>query len=50
LPKLQGPAFMQNFVNKGRMQKLMESIPVKVISNDQTALMGAARCAAARAA
>lgn len=50
LPKLQGPIFMQNFVSKGRMQKLMESIPVKVISNDQTALLGAARCAAARVA
>jgi len=49
LPKLQGPAFMQNFVSKGRMQRLLESIPVKVIVNDQTALMGAARCAAARA-
>jgi len=49
LPKLQGPAFMQNFVSKGRMQRLLESIPVRVIVNDQTALMGAARCAAARA-
>lgn len=50
LPKLQGSAFMQNFVSKGRMQKLMESIPVNVITNDQTALLGAARCAAARVA
>jgi len=49
LPKLQAPAFMQNFVSKGRMQRLLESIPVKVIINDQTALLGAARCAAARA-
>lgn len=50
LPKLQGPAFMTNFVSKGRMQGLLESIPVKVIMNDQTALLGAARCAAAQAA
>lgn len=49
LPKLQGPVFLQNFVSKGRMQRLLESIPVKVIVNDQTALLGAARCAATKA-
>ncbi len=49
LPKLQQPAFMEAFVSKGRMQRLMESMPVKVIVNDQTALLGAARCAAAKA-
>lgn len=49
LPKLQGPAFMENFLSKGRMQRLLESIPVRVIMNDQTALLGAARCAAATA-
>lgn len=49
LPKLKGPSFMRDFAGKGRMQRLLESIPVKVIINDQTALMGAARCAAARA-
>jgi len=47
LPKLRGPLFMQAFAGKGRMQSLMESMPVKVITNDKTALMGAARCAAA---
>ncbi len=40
------PAFMQSFVAKGRMQPLMEKIPVKVIINDETALLGAARYAA----
>ena len=45
LPKLKEPRFMQTFVSKGRMQSLMEAIPVKVITNDNTALMGAARCA-----
>jgi glucokinase len=29
------------------MQPLLETMPVKVITNDKTALMGAARCAAA---
>jgi glucokinase len=47
LTKLSGPLFMHAFVGKGRMQPLLESIPVKVITNDKTALMGAARCAAA---
>jgi glucokinase len=49
LPKLAGPSFMQSFVGKGRMQPLLESIPVKVIINDKTALVGAARCAVAAA-
>jgi glucokinase len=47
--KLAGPLFMQAFVGKGRMRALLEAIPVKVITNEQTALMGAARCAVARA-
>jgi len=46
LTKLSGPLFMHAFVGKGRMQPLLEAIPVKVITNDKTALMGAARCAA----
>jgi glucokinase len=46
--KLAGPLFMHAFAGKGRMQPLLEAIPVKVITNEQTALMGAARCAVAR--
>jgi glucokinase len=48
LPKLSGPLFMHAFVSKGRMQPLLEAIPVKVITNDKAALMGAARCAVAK--
>ena len=48
LPKLAGPLFMQAFVSKGRMQALLESIPVKVITNDKAALIGAALCAAVK--
>ncbi len=47
--RLAGPLFMRAFVGKGRMQALLEAIPVKVITNDKTALLGAARCAVARA-
>jgi glucokinase len=47
--KLKAPAFMQAFTGKGRLNKLLEAIPIKVILNDKTALLGAARCAALRA-
>ena len=39
-------AFMDGFVAKGRMRPLMESMPVRVILDDRTALFGAARYAA----
>jgi glucokinase len=48
LAKLAGPLFMQSFASKGRMQNLMEAMPVRVITNDKTALLGAARCASLR--
>ena len=48
LPKLAGPLFMQSFVAKGRMQHLLEAIPVQVIMNEKAALLGAARCAVAK--
>jgi len=47
LPKLSGPNFMNAFLEKGRLQPLLEGIPVQVITNDKAGLMGAARCAAA---
>jgi glucokinase len=45
--KLAGPLFMQAFLSKGRMQPLLESIPVRIITNDKIALFGAARYALA---
>jgi len=48
VPKLSSPLFMQAFVSKGRLQPLLESIPVKVITNDKIALFGAARYAVAK--
>jgi len=38
---------MQAFLSKGRMQPLLESIPVRIITNDKIALFGAARYALA---
>ena len=49
LPMLRDETFMTAFVHKGRMQPLLESIPVWVIRNDKTALLGAARVAMNRA-
>lgn len=43
LAKLQGPEFMARFVEKGRFRELLRAIPVRVILNEQTALLGAAR-------
>ena len=37
---------MQGFHSKGRMQPLLESMPVQVILNDRTALFGPAVYAA----
>ena len=48
LPKLTAPAFMRSFVAKGRMQPLLERIPVKVITNERVGLIGAARYAVSK--
>jgi glucokinase len=45
LPRLRGPIFLEAFLSKGRLRPLLEKIPVRVILNDRTALLGAARCA-----
>lgn len=46
LPLLQDGAFLDAFLNKGRMRPLLEAMPVRVILNDRTALFGAALHAA----
>ncbi len=45
LEKLKDGAFMKAFLAKGRFASALENIPVKVILNDLTALLGAARFA-----
>jgi glucokinase len=37
---------MKSFTNKGRYKRVMSSIPVKVVMNQKTALLGAASVAA----
>lgn len=46
LAKLQDGTFMRAFTNKGRYKRLMSAIPVRVIMNQKTALLGAASVAA----
>jgi len=48
IDKLRDGVFMQAFFAKGRFQNLLKKIPVKVILNDKTALLGAAYFAATR--
>ena len=44
--KLKDGTFIGAFMDKGRLSPLVATIPVRVILNDKTALMGAARVAA----
>src|SRR5947209_9933066 len=45
IEKLKDGTFMRNYGDKGRMSGLVNSIPVRVILDDKTALYGAAHCA-----
>ncbi len=43
LPFLQTAEFREAFCSKGRMRTVLEKMPLKVITNDKVALLGAAR-------
>ncbi len=45
LPGLKSGRFLQAFCDKGRMRPLMEAMPLRVILNEKTALLGAVRYA-----
>jgi glucokinase len=45
IQKLQDSTFIEAFTAKGRMQPLLEAMPVRVILNDRAVLLGAARYA-----
>lgn len=49
ISKLQDGNFMKSFCASDRMKWLLEAMPVRVILNDKTALIGPARLAAAQA-
>ena len=46
ITKIQDGTFVKAFIGQGRMKNLLSAIPVRVIMNDKTALLGAARFAA----
>ncbi len=46
LARMTDGRFLDAFLDKGRMRPLLETMPVRVILNDRTALLGAARFAA----
>jgi glucokinase len=46
LDALRSSRFLENFFAKGRMEPLMHRMPVRVILNGDTPLLGAARCMA----
>jgi glucokinase len=43
LPLLRRPIFLESFLNKGRMKALLQTFPLHVVLNDETALLGSAR-------
>ncbi len=43
VPKMKEGAFMDAFLSKGRMKSLLQEIPVKIVLNDDSGLIGAAR-------
>ena len=45
IQKLKESTFITALTAKGRMKSLLQAMPVRVILNDKTALLGAARCA-----
>ena len=47
ITKLQDGTFMKAFTNKGRYKRVLTNMPVKVVMNPHTALLGAASVAAA---
>ena len=41
--RMKDPVFMRSFLDKGRMEALLNDMPVKIVLNDDCGLMGAAR-------
>jgi len=43
VPKMKDPAFIKSFLDKGRMTSLLQQMPVKIVLNDDSGIIGAAR-------
>jgi glucokinase len=42
VPKMKDPVFLRAFLTKGRMEPLLKAMPVKIVVNDDSGIMGAA--------
>jgi glucokinase len=42
-PKMKDPMFLESFLDKGRMETILKDMPVKIVSNDNAGMIGAAR-------
>ena len=43
VPKMKDPLFLESFLDKGRMDIILRDMPVKILANDDSGLIGAAR-------
>jgi glucokinase len=42
VPKMKDPIFLRSFLDKGRMETLLRDVPVKIVLNDDSGILGAA--------
>jgi glucokinase len=42
VPKMKDPVFLRSFLAKGRMEPLLKGMPVRIVTNDDSGMMGAA--------
>lgn len=42
VPKMKDPIFLRSFLDKGRMEPLLRDMPVKIVLNDDSGILGAA--------
>src|ERR1700689_1640667 len=43
VPKMKDPVFLESFLDKGRMEAILKDMPVKIVANDDSGMIGAAR-------
>jgi glucokinase len=43
VPKMKAPVFLESFLDKGRMETILKDMPVKIVANDDSGMIGAAR-------
>jgi len=41
--KMKAPVFLESFLDKGRMETILKDMPVKIVANDDSGMIGAAR-------